>query len=180
MVREIIRQDKIEGKCQPLTVSTVRINNRYETAVLTLDYSDIDEARNDDEPAAIAAHERFIKQYKKLEPKPIILTGKYLQLVDALHKAAEDARPLGNTEDGGTCNYDSLELTLQGYREAETRKAAEQAGLRAFTTKIFRQKVYVVSVPVSRQGNARTRQAESMAKTMQALGYSASVYYQMD
>ena len=180
MYREVIKQDHITGKIEPLTVSTVCINGEYKTAVLTENYYDIAEVTNNDEQAAMAAHDRFIKQYKRPEPKPIILTGKYLHLVDALRKAAAEAEQFGNTEDGGTCNFDSLELTLQGYREAETMKAAEQAGLRAFTTKIFKQKVYVVSVPISRQGNARTRQAEAMAKTMQVLGYSASVYYQMD
>lgn len=180
MYREVIKQDHITGKIEPLTVSTVCINGEYKTAVLTENYYDIAEATNNDERAAMEAHDRFIKQYMKPEPKPIILTGKYLHLVDALRKAAAEAEPFGSTEDGGTCNFDSLELTLQGYREAETLKAAEEAGLMAFTTKIFKQKVYVVSVPISRQGNARTRQAEAMAKTMQALGYSASVYYQMD
>lgn len=180
MTREVVKQDRITGKTQPLMISTVRIGDEYRTAVLTDGYFDIDEATNSDEQAAMMAHDRFIKQYKKPEPKPIVLTGKYLQLVDALRRAAEIAKPFGNTEDGGTCNFDSLELSLPGYREAETLKAAEKAGLRAWTTKIFKTKVYVVSVPVGRQGNARTRQAESMKKTMQELGYDASVYYQMD
>jgi hypothetical protein len=180
MDREVIKQDRITGKNQPLTVSTVKVLGEYRTAVLTEGYFDIDEATSNDEQAAMVAHEQFIQKYRKPEPKPIILTGKYLLLVDALRRAAEIAKPFGSTEDGGTCNFDSLELTLPGYREAEILKAAEEAGLRAWATKIFKTKVYVVNVPVSRQGNARTRQAESMKKTMQELGYDASVYYQMD
>ena len=180
MTREIIKQDRITGKSQPLMVSTVCIDGEYKTTVLTNEYCDIEEVKNSEESAAIMAHNRLIEMYKKPEPKPIILTGKYLQLADALCKSAEIAKPFGSTEDGGTCNFDSLELHLHGYREMETLKAAEMAGLRAWTTKIFKTKVYVVSVPVGRQGNARTRQAESMKKTMQELGYDASVYYQMD
>lgn len=180
MIREIIKQDRITGKSQSLMISTVRIGDEYRTAVLTDGYFDIDEATNNDEQAAMMAHDQFINKYRKPEPKQIVLTGKYLLLVDALRRAAEVAEPFGATEDGGTCNFDSLELTLPGYREGEILKAAEEAGLRAFKTKIFKQTVYVVTVPVARQGNARTRQAESMKKTMLELGYDASVYYQMD
>jgi hypothetical protein len=180
MHREVIKQDKIKGREQPLTVSTVKVLGEYKTAVLTDNYFDIDEVASKDEQAALEAHEKFIRKYKKPEPKPLKMTGKYLLLIDALRRAAELARPLDDTEDGGTCNFDSLQLDLPGYREAEVLEAAKQAGLRAFATKIFKQKVFVVNVPVARQGNARTRQAESMKKTMRELGYDASVYYQMD
>lgn len=104
----------------------------------------------------------------------------YEKLTAALGKAAEAARPLGDTDDGGTCNFDSLELSLPRYNAKNTIEAIAAAGLRGFRTTQFGTTVYLIHPPVSRQGNARTRQAEAMRDVMKKLGYSASVWYQMD
>lgn len=106
--------------------------------------------------------------------------NKYEHLTDALEKAANAAQPLGFTEDGGTCNFDALELSLPRWNEEAVMNAVHAAGLTGFKTTVLRCPVFVIDPPVGRQGNARTRQAEKMRDVMKAEGFDASVYYQMD
>ena len=106
--------------------------------------------------------------------------NKYEALTEALREAVEAARPFGDTEDGGTCNFDSLALYLAHYNEAQTLEAIKAAGVRGFKSSLWRNKVYIIGVPCPRQGNARTRQAEKMRDVMRERGYAAGVHYQMD
>jgi hypothetical protein len=121
-----------------------------------------------------------LEEYTEQVKQPVILTGKYFQLADDLKIAAEFARYVDLDDDGGTSNFDALELTLSQWDESKVIAAAESAGLRAYQTKDFGVPVFLISTPVSRQGNARTRQAETMRDKMKDLGYDSSVWYQMD
>lgn len=102
---------------------------------------------------------------------------RYSLLAMHLKQAADAARPLADTEDGGTCNFDQLELIMPGWRAKSVLAAATKAGLQAWE---FGRGVFCFLPPVRRQGDARTRQAEKMRDVMASLGYEATVYYQMD
>lgn len=163
-------------------VSTIDIAGTYETAVLDREGSDLELERTEDKEAAIQRHDLFVQQYtqKVKPPVPVKLAGQYLKLVDDLKKAAEAARPLADTEDGGTCNFDGLELELSRWNEDKTLAAIKAAGLSGHKTSVFRTPVYVIIPPSGSKGNARTRQAEKMRDIMRDLGYNASVWYRMD
>jgi len=109
----------------------------------------------------------------------INLTGKYLKLANDLTKAVEAARMKVPSEDGGTCNFDSLMLYLPRWEVAKVKLAAEAAGI--FASKCYGYKsTFTFSVPVGAQGYARTRQAEVMDRVMKDLGYDSGVFYMMD
>lgn len=152
----------------------------YETMVLEPDGGDLEEHHTKQEDEALRIHNKFIKQYTQKVEKPVKLTGRYLELSKHLKIAAEEAKPLGDTEDGGTCNFDSLQLKLPRYNERLTIAAMEAAGLTGYKATFWKLAFFVVSPPINRQANARTRQARKMEKVMSKLGYDASVYYRMD
>lgn len=110
------------------------------------------------------------------------LTGKYAKLRDDLilaltvGSAVEEANP----EDGGTCNFDSLEIHLPRWKGDLIKQAAKEAGTRAFSTTVYGSKIWLFNPKTKGQANARSRNAEAMAKIMQERGYDASVWYQMD
>lgn len=104
---------------------------------------------------------------------------KYEQLERDLKVAVENAKRVAeNAEDGGTCNFDSLELRLPRWNREKVKETAKNAGVGAWFSDYW--KAFIISVPVFAQADRRTIQAEEMARTMKELGYSASVYYQID
>ena len=105
---------------------------------------------------------------------------KYFKLAEDLSVAFAAALPMADTEDGGTCNLDSMTLYLPRWPEGKVRTAAMHAGLDCWRKTGFGQPCYVFTVPVSRQANARTRQAESMRNIMRERGYQTGMHYQMD
>lgn len=108
------------------------------------------------------------------------MQNRYEKLAADLRQTAQIALTVDLVEDGGTCNFDSLELSLPRWPAAKVKEAVNAAGLSCFKTHVFGAPVYVIGVPVPRQGNAQTRQAERMAQIMHMQGYQASVWYQMD
>jgi len=110
----------------------------------------------------------------------ISMSNIYARFTDDLKTAVKAARFVDLDNDGGTCNFDSLQLYLPRYQEKRVMESTMAAGLRCFKYILWGHLSYVFSVPVPRQGNARTRQAEAMCETMRDKGYDASVYYQMD
>jgi hypothetical protein len=105
---------------------------------------------------------------------------KYEKLTADLKQAIESAKAVSNSEDGGSCNYDSLELVLPYWNTEKAESAIESAGLHSFTHVRWGARLFIISVPFGGQGNRRTQQAEAMAKSMRDVGYEASVWYQMD
>lgn len=98
-------------------------------------------------------------------------------LIDALEYGAEVEKC--NPEGGGTCNFDSLCLTLPHWCGKKIEQAARDAGSRAFKWNFCG--VHWIFRPYTHgQGNARTRNAEAVADRMRDLGYDAGVYYAMD
>jgi uncharacterized protein YcgL (UPF0745 family) len=161
-------------------ISTALIDGDFETMVFDDRMKNMEEHHATGQPAAFEVHQKFVEEYTEQVKQPVILTGKYLQFAEDLKVAAEFARHVDLDNDGGTSNFDALELTLSQWGESKVIAAAESAGLRAYQTKDFGVPVFVFSTPVSRQGNARTQQAETMRDKMKDLGYDSSVWYQMD
>ena len=107
-------------------------------------------------------------------------TDKYTQLASDLTAAVAAARAAAPGPDGGTCNFDSLMLSLPRWNAAKIEAAAKAAGIRTFDSTFFGRKVWLFTVPCGGQADMRTRQAEAMYKAMKEAGYNASVWYQMD
>ncbi len=172
-----IRQDKIKGSSeQPLLVSTVQLpSGKYETGVFTSDWDELELSQCQDVTSALKIHREYIARYAAAE-----LSGRYKRLADDLKAAVKVAELAADGEDGGTCNFDSLMLYLPRWNGTMVKQAAEDAGIRAFSSTCFGCKCWLFGVPSGGQADRRTRQAEAMAQVMKAAGYTAGVYYQMD
>ena len=107
---------------------------------------------------------------------------KYAELTTALELAKSAALVYADTEDGGTCNFDSPTIN---YREmhmskAKAEKAIRAAGLRCFDWKCYGPTQLVVSGIGYGQGNRRSRMAEAAHKSLKSAGIPTGMYYQMD
>lgn len=100
-------------------------------------------------------------------------------LAQALKEAYSRAQEV-SIEDGGTCNFDTPQLILTGWREAEIREAFDAAGLRCYIQKSGKSHVVDVMDCTKGQGDLRTEMAEAARDSLKASGYEAYVYYQMD
>lgn len=185
MTNPIIAREEARYNGHPVTVSTVRLlddprgREVYETMILRRNGMDEWCRHSYDEADALAAHKMALKICTETEEaRP--LSGKYAQLAEALRKAAATAQAYKDHEDGGTCNFDAPSLYLPRYTEAEIKRAAWAARLSCFSWKICGKTRWVFSVPISGQGNRRTEAAEAMTRELEALGYDALTYYQMD
>lgn len=104
--------------------------------------------------------------------------NKYEDLTKALKeaKAAADAIP---TEDvGGTCNFDSPDLSLPRWNRKKTLEAIKAADCDGYYSDYW--KAWIVGGMGGAQGSNRTRKAEAASKVLQGLGYNAGMYYAMD
>ena len=107
-------------------------------------------------------------------------TDKYTQLASDLTAAVAAARIAASGPDGGTCNFDSLMLSLPRWKAAKIESAAKAAGIDTYDVTYCGRKVWLFSTPCPAQADANTRQAKAMYKAMKEAGYNASVWYQMD
>ena len=106
------------------------------------------------------------------------MNNKYVELTKALKKAKEAAQAYANTEDGGTCNFDSPAID---YREMHMSKAKAEEAITAAGLSCFEwNRRFVVCGIGSGQGNRRTRMAEAAYESLKADGIAATMYYQMD
>ena len=121
---------------------------------------------------------------RRLTEKPATkpLSGKYAKLRDDLRAALEAGRNAEreNPEDGGTCNFDSVALSLPRWQAAKVEQAAKEAGTSCFSWDLFGGRRWVFGPDTRAQGNARTRNAEAMTRTLAGMGYQAMDYCQMD
>jgi len=94
----------------------------------------------------------------------------------ALNKAQEESMKFANTEDGGTCNFDTPMINIKA-----TKKQISQLEYRLekCTWGLWKG-WYFVEIPLSGQGNRRTRMAEAIARSLKNSGYETGVYYQVD
>jgi hypothetical protein len=110
------------------------------------------------------------------------MDNKYAELIKALEKAKQAAQAHINTEDGGTCNFDSPAID---YREmhmskAKTKEAIVAAGLRSFEWNSWGGIRLVICGIGAGQANRRSRMVEAAYESLKADGIAATMYYQMD
>ena len=82
------------------------------------------------------------------------------------------------TDDGGTCNFDAPTICLRGWNRKMVEAAAVAAGGSCSFWSSFGS--YIFPVPGTGQGNSRTAAAEATNDYLEAHGYDAGVYYQID
>lgn len=95
----------------------------------------------------------------------------------AVNAAADKARELCDTEDGGTCNFDTCVLNIKIPKKL---REATSLHLDKCTWGYYRGCYFVQDIPHNGCGNRRTRQAEAAEQSLRADGYDAHVYYEMD
>ena len=110
------------------------------------------------------------------------LPEKYAKLRDDLTKAIEAGRKAeeNDPEDGGACNFDACAVKLTRWNHDLVEQAAKDAGTHCFTWKCYRETMFVFVPKTRSQRNARSRNAEAMTAFMNALGWDAMDYCQMD
>lgn len=113
--------------------------------------------------------------------RPAIIHDKVIKLSEALERANEAALLLSETNDGGTCNFDSPVIRLLKWKDYEIKQACELAGIE-IGDKLsgFWRNYRFVSTSMYGQANCRTRMAEAAKKSLEADGYDVAMYYQMD
>lgn len=103
---------------------------------------------------------------------------KMMELKKALLAAKQAAEKLKDTEDGGTCNFDTPILVLpKEWSVSNIYEAFEHTGLRADITRRNFIRIYGA---VEGQGFRRTYMAEAFRDSLKAAGYDAIVEYRMD
>ena len=107
---------------------------------------------------------------------------KYTELTKALIKAKEAAQVYMNSEDGGTCNFDSpaIDYRAMHMRKGNAVEAIRAAGLRCFDWKSWGGTRLVICGLGAGQGNRNTRMAEAARQSLKESGVEAFMYYQMD
>ena len=108
--------------------------------------------------------------------------SKYTALTMALERAKKSAQLFANTEDGGTCNFDSpaIDYRAMHMRKAKAEEAIQAAGLRCFEWNSWSGIRLVICGIGQGQGNRNTRMAEAAEKSMKSDNIVTSMYYQMD
>lgn len=106
-----------------------------------------------------------------------ITTLKELAALEAAVKvASEAALESRDTEDGGTCNFDTCYVRIKipkRLRDKSQLHFMQGWGL-------YRDSWSINELPTHGQGNMRTRMAEAAAESLRAAGYNATVRYEID
>lgn len=99
------------------------------------------------------------------------------KLKQDLVKARELAMAKVETEDGGTCNFDTCEIFFPNMRKATLSKVCNEIGLHC--TKWGSGEFHIYGYECG-QANRRTTMVETFVGYLQDLGYKAYVHYAMD
>ena len=83
-----------------------------------------------------------------------------------------------NSEDGGTCNFDTVVLKTKGISSKLLNGLDIE--IDRITGECFWKGFSFVWFETHGQANLRTRMAEAAYKTLKELGYEANMYYQAD
>lgn len=106
----------------------------------------------------------------------MVKTHTISELEQALVKAKNAMMEYADTEDGGSCNFDTpvirinateRQMAMLDYRVVKV----DERGWRGW---------WFVFLPLMGQANRRTRMAEAACKSLKESGFEASVYYQLD
>lgn len=113
--------------------------------------------------------------------KETIKTKKELnELNQALLNAVNAAAMLDNIEDGGTCNFDMVTLKIKIPKKLTQYISVKLEKMFARDWGRLWKGYYLVDIPLSGQGNRRTRMAEAACESLKAAGYNAMMFYQCD
>ena len=86
-----------------------------------------------------------------------------------------------DTEDTGTCNFDSPVIRLPRWKDYEVKQACELAGVQIGGQLSGWWRGYrFVSTAMYGQAYCRTKMAETAKMHLEADGYDVSMYYQID
>lgn len=96
---------------------------------------------------------------------------------EALQRANKAAQRYADTEDGGTCNFDTCVINLKIYKKF--RDLTEYPLRKTYGGRVW-QGWWFVDITLCGQGNRRTCMAEAAATSLKADGYDASVWYGAD
>jgi len=109
------------------------------------------------------------------------------KLVEAFRRASAAAIAADAPDDGGTCNFDTPAFRIKGAQEGQLKSAAREAGveIHRISERGYWAGFYWVWVPMSGQGNRRSRSMSAAQKVLdeyvgQIPGFEARGYYQMD
>ena len=95
----------------------------------------------------------------------------YAKLTEALERAEQEALKYADYDDGGTCNFDSPMVVLEGTSETK---------LEALYGEHY-PKCYVIGSRLMRgQGYRRTKMAEAFSQSLNESGFTSYVRYVMD
>lgn len=106
--------------------------------------------------------------------------GELNKLSEALINAVNAAAMLADTEDGGTCNLDMVTLKIKIPKKLTQYISVKLEKMLAHDWGRLWKDYYLVDIPLSGQGNRRTRMAEAACQALKDAGYDARVYYQCD
>lgn len=173
--------DEIRWQGKHLTIDTAYLgeeyNRPYETMALLPRGKEVETIRSVTLDEAKRAHRLMLERYKASAEE---LTGKYAKLRADLEAAIAETADLEQTEDGGTCNFDSPALFLPRWNGEKVKQAAKEAGCGAFKWSFCGSGRWVFSIPTSGQANRRSRRADAVCKALKEKGYNATMYLQMD
>lgn len=101
--------------------------------------------------------------------------------IDAYKANARDtAAMLDDTEDGGSCNFDSVTLKINIPAKLAAQAWVKLEKMLARDWGRLWRGHYMVGIPLSGQGNRRTRMAEAACNALKSAGYDAQMFYQCD
>ena len=106
--------------------------------------------------------------------------GELNELNQALINAVNTAAVLDDTEDGGTCNFDMVTLKIKIPKKFIQYISVKLEKMYARDWGRLWRGYYLVDIPLSGQGNRRTRMAEAACGSLRADGYDAMMFYQCD
>ena len=107
----------------------------------------------------------------------------YEKLAQALAMAKKNALMYADYDDGGTCNFDTPYVYLDGttIKTLEKYFGEEYAVYKRFGWSKYIPHCFTIGHKVlSGQGNRRTKMAEVFANTLRDYGYNAGVHYVID
>ena len=99
---------------------------------------------------------------------------------EALQRANKAAQRYADTEDGGTCNFDMVTLKIKIPKKFIQYISVKLEKMYARDWGRLWRGYYLVDIPLSGQGNRRTRMAEAACESLKAAGYNAMMFYQCD
>lgn len=154
-----------------------RYNLRYETMALRPGGKEVETVRTSTLVEAERTHAIMLRKYKEQAEE---LTGKYAKLRDDLLTAYAETEHIEQTEDGGTCNFDSPALKLPRWNSKKIKQAAEEAGCGAWKWELWGNARWVISFRSSGQANRRSRRADALVEALSGMGYDCTEYCAMD